>query len=571
MRAQFSNAGSAFDLAADSFDEEGDERRPPRIMRQPSQKAAPMARSGSFRSEIPLQRGSSTKFRDIVTSDVEENEVFCPPPMSRQPSTRVPLFRSGSFNKPPPLVRENSLLGDVRTRLHKLIADQQMEELETRFTQEQERLQRLLLQAEIQKVVTKKVKELNTIEESQSISSRLTARSRGVRTAGQDSAHRSSAHSPHPVMHRAFTTGSTVHPDRHHHYRENSKSPPTIRQGASSPTLGKQGTISPSSHRSKSPPVAHVTIPSAHVSSLSSAEKFNKTHAGDSVYHNHHNNHKYDTHLDDDLNDDVSDLGSQYSQGSLGSLSTNKRHALIIIRKTDINHREIRAIVNEKLPSPEKWAIEEQYTSPAFPALLRTSPKKPPNASATVVQKEPPEKYSANGAPMSFRSVVSAVSSKNNALSGKSGENSTFSSTKSPSLSEKADTLGTMYSAKVEKVSTNNESAKRPAPAPFMKTKSSSSIMLTQVAPAPLTAAETGGVPVIPVRRLSVANMRTKGAVAVPLRSSLRSSQLFSLNASEAYLGELQSEDILASHYRGWTPSVLTLSSKNNSSHTNFY
>lgn len=522
--------------------------------------------SGTFQQTYQFQRNTS------------KIEVACEPfsHNSRHPPTRVPpMFRAVS-SKPCPLERENSSPDSVRSRLHKLIADQQLQELEKKFALEQHRLKRLLLHQEIQKVVTKKVKELNALGDLQSINSTVTPMCMTASTAGVLAPHNGLDLSPQSRggVRRAHTTGTSAIVNCHGHTRYRhptlneemrcssySKSLPNMGGETSSffpldKVLAMDSTLKLTKGResSRTPsPTALPTIPSVPFSSLG-GDKMNRTHAGDSVYHCKR------LHTDN-ANDDISEVGSQCR---LGSLNVIKRHPLIIIRKKDINFKEVQAIIKEKMASPEKWAKDEHYSSSAFPAIMRASTK-------DFSFREPQEIFFASSTPVSFRSVVSAVSSKNNPRRGFDEsdeiENSPLSSSKSFCMSEKDNELGTISSADTVKEK-SVESERNISPAPFLKSKSKSSILHTQ-----LDSVEENSE--VPVRRVSAASISIKadkkeknykGASGNPLRSS----QLFALNAPDLNLGELQSEEILESRYRGWAQPVPTLSSKHPSS-TNFY
>lgn len=280
-------------------------------------------------------------------------------------------------------------------------------------------------------------------------------------------------------------------------------------------------------------------------------------------------------HVEDDLTV-TSGLGG-VSLGS--SWSSQKRPALIILRKSDINLMAIKDKVKERLPSPEKPTGDARYPTPSCTAAL-------------IAQEEKHKTYAALKQDMENKSdrllrsrqrllgvqehgnELSSGSGKTPAGSGKLGElnnnsSSRNSSTRWSALKPVAQRSGLLviqqHNAAVGSVEKDSDSSDEDCapirPAPFLKARSSSGIVNSALAEdMPVVASPPKDVVGEMVRGLSVAQIRkaVRG-------SALRASQQFTKDGSSSVLGilqELQGTDILDSRYGGWAPVSPSASSK---------
>lgn len=247
--------------------------------------------------------------------------------------TMVPLFVS---EKSPPLERQNSLLNDVRCRLEKLRAEQRKRDLEESHQRKKDEMERALVDAEVQKLVTTKIKEQALWEDSRSVQSRQSSQGRFLRTAG-------SSNSAHGIKLSIRASSTPI------------RSLNTLGSDSFSPQNRA------TSHSDKFAGVS--TFPSMAASrSGEDNSTLSKTHSVHSV------SVSSDLNDFDSCLDDISEMGSQ---NSFSTYSRVKRQPLIIIRAADVNKARIKAEVLEHFPSPEKILDDDTFTSAAFPALYR--------------------------------------------------------------------------------------------------------------------------------------------------------------------------------------------------------
>lgn len=285
-----------------------------------------------------LNRGNKQISRTVVFGDrgskkEEQAELDSWEEEPHAAPTMVPLFSS---EKSPPLERQNSLLNDVRCRLEKLRAEQRKKDLEESHQRKKDEMERALVDEEVQKLVTTRIREMSLLEESRSVQSRQSSQGRFLRTAGSAS--------PSHGIKLSIRASSTP-----------------IR---SLNTLGSDSFSPQSRATSRSDKFAGVrTFPS--VAASRSGEEASTLSKTCSV---HSASVSSDLNDLDSCLDDISEMGSQ---NSYSTYSRVKRQPLIVIRAADVNKTRIKAEVLEHFPSPEKILEDDTFTSAAFPALYR--------------------------------------------------------------------------------------------------------------------------------------------------------------------------------------------------------
>jgi hypothetical protein len=521
---------------------------------------------------------------------------------SRSESTIKGAAAFGSANggpKPKPPIsflqpqkeEKNVLLDSVRERLEKLRESQRKKDLEDKFKHDQRLLKELLLEEEIQTLISRKIKEAVLIEESQSLHSKQSScisRS-GVRSVG-------------------YSRGGASRGG------ESKTNIPALSHTTSEIEIRTEDEVSP--HRNMH--AAH-TYPSS-ASRLHSEDHLDDVPTYGSRQHTPERQARMETDAGADDNSDLnSDLNSIGSAGSLGSMT--RRPALIIIKKKDINGRKILETVRQKLPSPEKLEGDPQYPTAAFTAslLLKQQLQQQKNAQQQQLQQLQQLPVLAPG-PHSQDTQLGTSHSETNALLSPAGaghqQGSHTTSVKnnipsskqqvklapvvesSSSKSEKdgsgkealgasgkwnlirpiaqrggIDLLQSEDSFNTPDVAPSEDVTAPLGRAPFLKARSSSGILnrgLSDRAMAIPAVAPKSKVVGEVVRGLSVSHLRNAVSRRSVQRSSIRSSQQFTLQSIGMHLDELQSEDILSTRFGGWTPPPISSSSKHAST-TNFY
>ena len=236
----------------------------------------------------------------------------------------------------PPVIEEpNPLLDDVRLRLSKLRKQQRIDEIEAQHILEQKRMEHDMFEAEVQDIISKKIKEMAQLEEDSQNNSLQSSplrygKSRGhghIRHSGQST----------PILAHDCTPPKKSPPFPHN---SNPRSRPN------------SGTIPSSSVLSPISPAATPVAASRHENSRSPLPPL-----------------KIDS---DDTNSEIDNnsLSSLNSLSYNSNLTSTGRPMLIIVKKIDINKQKILETVQEKLPSPKTENTEPLTPTAAFPASL---------------------------------------------------------------------------------------------------------------------------------------------------------------------------------------------------------
>jgi hypothetical protein len=440
-------------------------------------------------------------------------------------------FRASYGSAPTVIVPEepNPLLDSVRERLETLRQTLYSIDLEQKHVRDQKLLEEALFEEEVQKIISKKIREAVILEDSSgSIRSRVSTRSglrsitsASIQTCGPGYKLLGPARLPPPVDFAKFRAVQTF-PHRattSHHDR----------------SIIKQTSPAPS-----------------------------------------------DDGLEMSYDDEVSEINSL---GSVSQGSLSRRPALIVIKKSDVDLGIVRKRVKEKLPSPDKPMGEARYPTPSCTASLIAREQRLKAAAALAAEQA--EKRDVNVAADSSKYVqrlvpvressgdVSNHNSEKSVGGGSGRQGSGRWSIVKPIVQrnglqvlQREDSFG--GSEKAGRSGKESGASYPPSrPAPFLKARSSSGILNTIPADViEAVAAPPKDVVGPMVKGLSVAQIRK----AVKRDSNLRSSQQFSGNGANAVsqaLRELQGTDILDSRFGGWTPPPPTASSKHNT--TNFY
>ena len=283
-----------------------------------------------------INRGNRQVSRTVVFGDrgnripLSELEIDSWPEDSLDVPTLIPSIKCST---PPQLEKQNSLLNDVKCRLETLRAEQQKKDVERSHQRKKDALEKALVDEEVQKLVTIKIREMSFSNDERSVQSRQASQGRILRMAGSSSVNGS------------------------------------VMRAASTPIGGTASGIgSPHNRTSYSEKVAGAkTFPSTNMRQGQVDREGCKTHIPPLLLHSPDSDIPGSEYPPDDL----SEIGSQGSLGSLGSLGRIKRPPLIIIRAREINKTKIRAEVEEHLPSPKKLLEDDTFTCAALPALYR--------------------------------------------------------------------------------------------------------------------------------------------------------------------------------------------------------
>ena len=241
----------------------------------------------------------------------------------------------------PPVIEEpNPLLEDVRLRLSKLRKQQRVDEIEAQHILEQKRMEHDMFEAEVQDIISKKIKEMVQLEEDSQNNSLQSSPLRYGKSRGR-------GHIRHP---NGYHSGQST-PVLAHDCTPPKKSPP-FPHNSNPRTRPSSGTIPSSSGISPISPAAATVAALRHENSRSPLPAF-----------------KIDS---DDTNSEIDNnsLSSLNSLSCYSNLTSTGRPMLIIVKKIDINKQKILETVQEKLPSPKTENTESLTPTAAFPASL---------------------------------------------------------------------------------------------------------------------------------------------------------------------------------------------------------
>ena len=238
----------------------------------------------------------------------------------------------------PPVIEEpNPLLEDVRLRLSKLRKQQRVDEIEAQHILEQKRMEHDMFEAEVQDIISKKIKEMVQLEEDSQNNSLQSSPLRYGKSRGR-------GHIRYP---NGYHSGQST-PVLAHDCTPAKKSPP-FPHNSNPRTRPNSGTNPSSSGISPISPAAATVAASRHENSRSPLPPF-----------------KIDS---DETNSEI-DNNSLSSLSCYSNLTSTGRPMLIIVKKIDINKQKILETVQEKLPSPKTENTESLTPTAAFPASL---------------------------------------------------------------------------------------------------------------------------------------------------------------------------------------------------------
>lgn len=488
-------------------------------------------------------------------------------------NSRVQVVEQSPVKPPtPPSAEESALAEDVKRRLEILRREQYAKDIEAKFVEDQKILADMLLESQVQCVISRKIKEAAEFEESRSLQSRCSCESSVITKIGKRA-------------HTACTSSMSSHS--------------SALQGAqtypSSSRIKFAGDINcPEQHQDQDDLSEMHSVGSASMGSISRRPLLiviKKTDIDKSV-------------IQRKVQDRLPSPEKVYAQQFFPTPScTASLFAQRALRSQQAQNAKVALVEqNSQLhQQPQPLLLYQINNSVLTSAKVDTTPQKLLSVTEHDSEKSSKDGSSSkksmsmsfsgenSGTQGRFRSIATRVSQSSRAGSFRNSVDD-FDDEKDDFISNEESSFNGNGSSRrgMNDIDAHDSRASSGKPAPFLKAKSSSGIMnsalsiLTATSTSydvnkPVNASSSSVISgsrssAVPVMRgLSVSRLR-KSVSRQSRGGGLRSSQIFTQRGSimDMHIDELQGEEILSTRFRGWTPPPMSDSSKHDSS-TNFY